>query len=107
MQKEKKLNNRAKQFMPFDALKGLKEAYREKERVIVLKKDLSEDQQFELSNNFKLVKKGIIVKIIYFDNGEYVEIEGLVSNVDYVYKNITIVQMTINISDIISLEAQE
>jgi hypothetical protein len=107
MQKVKKPNNRAKQFMPFDALKGLKEAYREKERVIVLKKDLSEDQQFELSNNFKLVKKGIFVKIIYFDNGEYVELEGLVSNIDYIYKNITIVQMTINITDIISLEITE
>lgn len=107
MQIVKKPNNRAKQFMPFDALRGLKEAYREKERVIVLKKDLSEDQQYELSNNFKLVKKGILVKIVYFDNDEYVEIEGLVSNIDYTYKNITIVQKLINVNNIISLEIQE
>ena len=34
---------RAKQFLPFDALKGLQEALREKEREYEEKKDLSED----------------------------------------------------------------
>ena len=33
--------NRAKQFMPFDALKGFREALAEKERVTVPKKELS------------------------------------------------------------------
>ena len=33
-------SDRAKQFMPFSALKGLDEALREKERIIVEKADL-------------------------------------------------------------------
>ena len=37
------IETRAKQFMPFDALKGYKEAIKEKQKVIVEKKELSED----------------------------------------------------------------
>ena len=35
-------SNRAKQFMPFDALKGFREALEEKERILVPKRELSE-----------------------------------------------------------------
>ena len=45
---------RAKQFLPFDALKGLQEALREKEIEYEAKKDLSEDTLHELNN--KLIK---------------------------------------------------
>jgi len=107
MQKLKKPNNRAKQFMPFDALRGLREAYRDKERVIIKKKDLSEDQKNELSSNFKYIKKGVLIKLVYYDNYEYVELEGLVSNIDYVYKTITVVQKVISINDICSIEVRE
>ena len=36
-------NDRAKQFMPFDALKGFKEEINKRKRVIVAKRELSED----------------------------------------------------------------
>ena len=39
---------RAKQFMPFAALKGYPEALRKKEKVVVPKKELSEEYQEEL-----------------------------------------------------------
>ncbi len=39
--------NRAKQFMPFDALKGFREALAEKERLTVEKGDLAEEQKAE------------------------------------------------------------
>ena len=35
--------DRARQFLPFDALKGYKEAIQKKQTVIVDKKDISED----------------------------------------------------------------
>ncbi len=37
--------SRAKQFMPFDALKGFREAVAEKERIIVPKRDLPEEKK--------------------------------------------------------------
>lgn len=44
--------NRAKQFMPFDALKGFREALEEKERIVEPKRELSEEQKEE--PDFKL-----------------------------------------------------
>ena len=41
---------RAKQFMPFDALKGFKEAIKEKENIIVDKIALCEDAIIEINN---------------------------------------------------------
>lgn len=55
--------NRAKQFMPFDALKGLREALAEKERIIVPKKELSEDQKAELDFKMRQIGKGNMVMV--------------------------------------------
>ena len=48
---------RARQFLPFDALKGLQEALREKEIEYEVKKDLSEDCLNELNNKFNQIEK--------------------------------------------------
>lgn len=47
MQTRSKLN-RAKLFLSYDALKGFKERIHEKERIVVNKPILSEDQLYEL-----------------------------------------------------------
>ena len=49
--------DRAKQFMPFSALKGLEEALKTKERQIVDKKELSEELSRELSRNLSEIWK--------------------------------------------------
>ena len=43
---------RAKQFLPFDALKGLQQALKEKEIEHEEKKELAEDTLTELNNKF-------------------------------------------------------
>ena len=58
---------RAKQFLPFDALKGLQEALREKEIEYEEKKDLSEDTLNELNNKFNQIDNGSFVKITFSD----------------------------------------
>ena len=52
---------RAKQFMPFDALKGLKEALKAKEEKLtrVAKRELSEEQQEILSEVITQLEKGM------------------------------------------------
>ena len=81
---------RAKIFLPFDALKGLKEALREKEKILVDKKILSIEEKEKISKKLIQIKKGMIIKVIYFENNEYIELEGMVSLIDFVYKKIKI-----------------
>ena len=98
---------RAKQFLPFDALKGLQEALREKEREYEEKKDLSEDTLNDLNNKFNQIDNGSLVKITFYKNGKYSEIKGRVTNIDYVKKKIQInKEYNINICDIVNIIKQ-
>lgn len=72
---------RAKQFMPFDALKGFKEALKEKEKIIVDKIDLCEDAIIEINNILINLKVGDIVKVVYFKQNEYIEVIGMISKI--------------------------
>ena len=95
---------RAKQFLPFDALKGLQEALREKEREYEEKKDLSEDTLNDLNNKFNQIDNGSLIKITFYKNGKYSEIKGRVTNIDYVKKKIQInKEYNINICDIVNI----
>ena len=95
---------RAKQFLPFDALKGLQEALREKEIEYEEQKDLSEDTLNELNNKFNQIDNGSFVKITFYKNGKYSEIRGRVTNIEYIKKKIQInKEYNINICDIVSI----
>ena len=97
--------SRAKQFLPFDALKGLQEALREKEIEHEEKIELSEEILAELNNNFNKIEMGSKVRIKFYKNMKYIEISGIITNIDYIKKKIQIGQkQNINISDIIYIE---
>ena len=101
MEREK----RAKQFAPFDALTGLKDAIRlkEYEHDAKMKKDLSDDIIEKISNNMKLVDKKTIVKIKYFDNGHEIEYVGNIKlNIIDLY--IVIKNKIINFDNILDLD---
>ncbi len=99
--------SRAKQFLPFDALKGFQEALREKEVEYEEKKDLSEEILTELDECFNKLEKGSIVKIKYYKNRKYNEVNGKVTNINYVRKKIQINnEENINISDIVEILIQ-
>ena len=99
--------DRARQFLPFDALKGYKEAIMEKQKIIIKKKDLSEDDAEILDYKLRQVKVGMMIKVIYYENNEYLSLEGLVSKIDLNNQQITIVKNKINIKDIISVTGKE
>ena len=56
-------SRRAKQFAPFDALKGLKEAIAEKERVPTPQRTLAEDALTELNDILSQLHRGTIVTV--------------------------------------------
>ena len=57
--------DRARQFLPFDALKGYKEAIMSKRKVVLTKKELSEDEAENLSYKFNQIKIGMMIKVIF------------------------------------------
>ena len=99
--------DRARQFLPFDALKGYKEAIMSKRKVVLTKKELSEDEAENLSYKFNQIQVGMMVKIIYFENNEYISIEGMISKIDFDNKYIQIVKKKVNINSIVNISGKE
>ena len=93
-------SERARQFLPFDALKGFKEAIKEKQRIVVNRKELTEDTLENLSYKFNQIKEGTIITIIHYDKFEYIKTEGFVSKIDLNNLYLMIVDKKIKIDNI-------
>lgn len=97
------VSDRAKQFMPFSALKGLDEALRTKEKIVVPKVELSPEMAEKLDYKMHLLEKGKVTTIIYFSSGEYVKVTGLVARIDQTSRVIQIVNTKIRFDDIFDI----
>lgn len=101
------MSDRARQFLPFDALKGFKEAIKERQKVKVDKIELSEEMAVELSYKLNQVKKGMIIKVIHYDNEEYIETFGMVSEFDETFNYLKIVKTKILFENILDIQSDE
>lgn len=63
--------DRAKQFLPFDSLDGFQDFLKQKEKIIVERKELSEEVKEELSRKINLMEIGDKVKIVHYKNKQY------------------------------------
>ena len=79
---------RAKQFLPFDALKGFQEALRKKEIEYIPKKDLSEDVKEELGEILSSLDAGENIKVKYYNISQYEYILGKVKKIDKIKRKI-------------------
>ena len=83
---------RAKQFLPYDALKGFSEALRKKEEEIEIEEkiDLSEESKEEISEKLFLIDKNDFIKVKYYNYNfkRYMYIEGIVKEVSKLKKRI-------------------
>lgn len=95
---------RAKQFMPFAALKGYETALRKKEKIVVPKIELCEDYEEQLDYKLRQVRKGDIISVVYFCKGEYLKVTGMVSQIDKTVKVIRLVNTKIRFEDIYEIE---
>lgn len=100
---DNKVENRAKQFVPFAALKGYEEAIRAKERIVVEKIELSEERKSELDFKLHQISKNDIVSVVYFDKDEYIKVEGMVSRLDTDARILKVVNTKIPFEDIYEL----
>ena len=99
-------SRRAKQFVPFDALKGLKEAIAEKERIPTPRRILAEDTLAELNEQLSQLRKGDIVTVVYYCiyEQEYYQLTGSVVKVDTYWSLLQIGNMAIDFSEIADIE---
>lgn len=96
----KERNDPAKQFMPFAALVGFDSMVREREKIIMPQKELSEEENELLSQKMSDLRKGMFVKIRYYRKDAYEFIEGRVMRIDTVFRTITVTKTTISFDDI-------
>lgn len=101
---QNKKTDRAKIFMSFDSLKGFKEYLKQKERIVVERKELSEEDYKALDEVIKKVYPGSMIKVIYYDKDSYIEKKGLVAKLNLITEKIQIVEKIIDLKDIIEIE---
>ena len=105
MVEKNKKADRARQFLPFDSLSGFYQLVKEQEKRIEVRRELAEDELEKLSYKYNQLVKGKIVKITYYDIDGYVEKEGMISDIDNIYRTITIITTKISLNDICNIEA--
>lgn len=85
-------NDRAKQFMPFQALNGYFELLEEAEIYITEKKELNKEEERELNEVFSIIRKGSIIEIIYYDKSGYRIRKGIVNSIQKENRKIVVVK---------------
>ena len=95
--------DRAKQFMPFDALKGFQEALREKERGARPEADSVGRGTGGAEQGAVRIGKMDMVEAEYFQDGEYVSVKGMVSGINRQEGWLRIVNTQIRFEDIARL----
>lgn len=90
------MQNRAKIFMPFDALGGLREA--------IKREELKHENKFidvePIDKILKRFRVGETVKISYYYNFEYISFIGQIKYINFINRVITISNSKINFDDI-------
>lgn len=101
------VNERAKQFLPFQSLKGLETELRKREKVKVAKKELSFDQVEEISRELQKIQKGMLVCVVYYENDEYIKKEGIVLEINIPFQYLQIVKEKIDFQSILEIRIIE
>lgn len=101
------MSDRARQFIPFAALRGYYDLIAERERVKEPRRVLSEEEAAILSDKLAQVRKGSMLCIVYYNADAYETLEGLVSAVDFTFRTLTIVKVKISFDDIIDISGSE
>ena len=85
--------DRAKQFLPFDALKGLREELKRREEIALRteRRQLSEEESERLSKRLLRLKRGDTVTVEYYDSGHYRTLVGEVTSLDTVFGSLMLV----------------
>ena len=95
-------SRRAKQFAPFQALKGLNEAIAAKEKRPEPHRELSDYMKEQISNTLSNLRKGQQITVVYYGRMEQetLQITGTVMRVDAYWQTLQVNKMVIDFSEI-------
>lgn len=96
-------SDRAKQFMPFAALRGYYDLILEKEKFKEPRRELSEEQVEEISRVLRELECGKIVQVTFYKEDSYETIVGVVSKICIQEKILCVVKELINFDNIIDV----
>lgn len=98
-------SERAKQFAPFDALKGLKKALRlkEYEHDRMVRGDIDDETIDKISKQLQKIKKNDTIYIKYFEDGYYKELKEKVKRIDVNKREVELESKTIFFDDLFDL----
>lgn len=100
---------RAKQFQPFDAMKGLQEALRDREEhhTRVERHEISEEQMEKNSEVFQKLKKGMLIRMDCYVAFHDVSITAIVTSIDLSFRFLKMGKEKMYFSDIYQIEILE
>jgi hypothetical protein len=116
------IQDRAKIFAPFAALKGYEEEIAAKQKIVVPRIELSEESKecldLKLGKIKQLLTKGQhpIITVVYFrkdkvmsneEGGEYIQFTGMVAKFDQTSHMLQIVEKRVNLDGIYGIEGEE
>lgn len=96
-------SERAKIFAPFSPLRGLDEAYKAKERVVIPKAELLCDRIEEINIKLQSLQAGSFIKVTYYSEGGYKTKIGRIKSI-LPNKNMLVMDTEIKFSDIYDIE---
>ena len=99
-----KISERAKQFMPFSALKGFDDMIKVENKAPSDRKILSDEDSDNIGHVLGEIKKNDVVKITFYETDGYVTLTGIVAKIDYDMKRLTVVKRAIDFEDIYFIE---
>lgn len=116
-----KVEDRAKIFAPFAALKGYDEAITIKQKIVVPRIELSEESKEYLDLQLRRIEQMLtkghhpIITVVFFqkdkvdnkDGGEYIQFTGLVAKFNQTSRILQIVEKRLRLDDIYSIEGED
>lgn len=98
--------DRAKQFMPFAALKGFEEALAKIEKPVCDRILLGEDAQAELDAALRALRVGDEVYVTFYQDTDYISAAGRFTGIDGIKRLLFLSGLSIPIEDIIAIDSQ-
>ncbi len=101
--------DRAKQFLSFDALSGLRQELkrREEKRLMIDKKEVPEELAVELSNRLAVIDKGECVEITFYYKGVYVTVTGMIEQKNVAYRYLVVNGAKILFDDVYTIKVKK
>lgn len=107
MEKNERDLARARQFMPFAALRGFGDLIREQERIPEARRTLTEEDAARLSRRLLALERGTMASVTYYDGCGYRTVIGMIAEIDLTARRLRVVKTDIRFEDLYSIERTE